>query len=105
MSRLGGWVRWIGCAAVWEAGRAVCGERHLGQSQAYSPTATQDDGVGRGNIHTRFNPNTSQITTKYAPIAPFLYQMTVSASRLSRLLPLLTASRQQKAEQRDPNRE
>ena len=31
MSRLGGWVRWIGCAAVWEAGRAVCGERHLRQ--------------------------------------------------------------------------
>ena len=52
MSRLGGWVRWIGCAAVWEAGRAVCGERHLQQTQAYSPTATEDDGVGRGNIHT-----------------------------------------------------
>ena len=52
VSRLGGWVRWIGCAAVWEAGRAVCGERHLGQTQAYSPTATEDDGVGRGNIHT-----------------------------------------------------
>ena len=52
MSRLGGWVRWIGCAAVWEAGRAVCGERHLQQTQAYSPTATEDDGVGRGDIHT-----------------------------------------------------
>ena len=52
MSRLGGWVRWIGCAAVWEAGRAVCGERHLRWTQAYSPTATEDDGVGRGNIHT-----------------------------------------------------
>ena len=52
VSRLGGWVRWIGCAAVWEAGRAVCGERHLQQTQAYSPTATEDDGVGRGNIHT-----------------------------------------------------
>ena len=52
VSRLGGWVRWIGCAAVWEAGRAVCGERHLGQTQAYSPTATEDDGVGRGDIHT-----------------------------------------------------
>ena len=42
-------MRWIGCAAVWEAGRAVCGERHLEQTQAYSPTATE---VGRGNIHT-----------------------------------------------------
>ena len=52
VSRLGGWVRWIGCAAVWEAGRAVCGERHLQQTQAYSPTATEDDGVGRGDIHT-----------------------------------------------------
>ena len=52
MSRLGGWVRWIGCAAVWEAGRAVCGERHLRQTQGYSPTATEDDGVGRGDIHT-----------------------------------------------------
>ena len=52
VSRLGGWVRWIGCAAVWEAGRAVCGERHLRQTQAYSPTATEDDGVGRGDIHT-----------------------------------------------------
>ena len=52
MSRLGGWVRWIGCAAVWEAGRAVCGERHLEQTQGYSPTATEDDGVGRGDIHT-----------------------------------------------------
>ena len=52
VSRLGGWVRWIGCAAVWEAGRAVCGERHLQQPQAYSPTATEDDGVGRGDIHT-----------------------------------------------------
>ena len=29
VSRLGGWVRWIGCAAVWEAVRAVCFERHL----------------------------------------------------------------------------
>ena len=29
VSRLGGWVRWIGCAAVWEADRAVCRERHL----------------------------------------------------------------------------
>ena len=38
MSRLGGWVRWIGCAAVWEAGRAVCGERHLEQTQAYALT-------------------------------------------------------------------
>ena len=45
-------MRWIGCAAVWEAGRAVCGERHLRQTQAYSPTATEDDGVGRGDIHT-----------------------------------------------------
>ena len=35
VSRLGGWVRWIGCAAVWEAGRAVCGERRLEQTQAY----------------------------------------------------------------------
>ena len=52
MSRLGGWVRWIGCAAVWEAGRAVCGERHLEQTQAYVVTATEDDGVGRGDIHT-----------------------------------------------------
>ena len=52
MSRLGGWVRWIGCAAVWEAGRAVCGERHLEQTQAYVATATEDDGVGRGDIHT-----------------------------------------------------
>ena len=52
VSRLGGWVRWIGCAAVWEAGRAVCGERHLEQTQGYSPTATEDDGVGRGDIHT-----------------------------------------------------
>ena len=52
VSRLGGWVRWIGCAAVWEAGRAVCGERHLRQTQGYSPTATEDDGVGRGDIHT-----------------------------------------------------
>ena len=52
VSRLGGWVRWIGCAAVWEAGRAVCGERRLQQTQAYSPTATEDDGVGRGDIHT-----------------------------------------------------
>ena len=52
MSRLGGWVRWIGCAAVWEAGRAVCGERRLEQTQGYSPTATEDDGVGRGDIHT-----------------------------------------------------
>ena len=25
----GGWLRWIGCAAVWEAVRAVCFERHL----------------------------------------------------------------------------
>ena len=49
MSRLGGWVRWIGCAAVWEAGRAVCGERHLEQTQAYALTATEDDGVGRGD--------------------------------------------------------
>ena len=40
------------CAAVWEAGRAVCGERHLRQTQGYSPTATEDDGVGRGDIHT-----------------------------------------------------
>ena len=32
----------------------VCGERHLRQTQAYSvPYAlTEDDGVGRGNIHT-----------------------------------------------------
>ena len=52
VSRLGGWVRWIGCAAVWEAGRAVCGERHLQQTQAYVVTATEDDGVGRGDIHT-----------------------------------------------------
>ena len=52
VSRLGGWVRWIGCAAVWEAGRAVCGERRLQQTQGYSPTATEDDGVGRGDIHT-----------------------------------------------------
>ena len=36
--RLGGWLRWIGCAAVWEAGRAVCGERHLQQTQAYALT-------------------------------------------------------------------
>ena len=36
--RLGGWVRWIGCAAVWEAGRAVCGERHLEQTQGYALT-------------------------------------------------------------------
>ena len=45
MSRLGGWVRWIGCAAVWEAGRAVCGEReacHLEQTQGYALTATED---------------------------------------------------------------
>ena len=52
VSSLGGWLRWIGCAAVWEAGRAVCGERHLEQTQGYSPTATEDDGVGRGDIHT-----------------------------------------------------
>ena len=52
VSRLGGWVRWIGCAAVWEAGRAVCGERRLEQTQAYVVTATEDDGVGRGDIHT-----------------------------------------------------
>ena len=52
VSRLGGWVRWIGCAAVWEAGRAVCGERRLEQTQAYALTATEDDGVGRGNINT-----------------------------------------------------
>ena len=52
VSRLGGWVRWIGCAAVWEAGRAVCGERRLQQTQAYVVTATEDDGVGRGDIHT-----------------------------------------------------
>ena len=45
-------MRWIGCAAVWEAGRAVCGERHLQQTQAYVVTATEDDGVGRGDIHT-----------------------------------------------------
>ena len=45
-------MRWIGCAAVWEAGRAVCGERRLEQTQGYSPTATEDDGVGRGDIHT-----------------------------------------------------
>jgi hypothetical protein len=38
VSRLGGWVRWIGCAAVWEAGRAVCGERHLEQTQGYALT-------------------------------------------------------------------
>ena len=49
MSRLGGWVRWIGCAAVWEAGRAVCGERRLQQTQDYVVTATEDDGVGRGD--------------------------------------------------------
>ena len=55
MSRLGGWVRWIGCAAVWEAGRAVCGERRLEQTQAYVVTATEDDGVGRGDIHTYAN--------------------------------------------------
>ena len=30
----------------------MCGERHLEQTQAYSPTATEDDGVGRGDIHT-----------------------------------------------------
>ena len=42
MSRLGGWVRWIGCAAVWEAGRAVCGERRLQQTQAYVVTATEE---------------------------------------------------------------
>ena len=49
----GGWLlRWIGCAAVWEAGRAVCGERHLRQTQGYALTATEDDGVGRGAIHT-----------------------------------------------------
>ena len=35
-----GWVRWAGCAAVWEAGRAVRGGRHPEQDQAYSPTAT-----------------------------------------------------------------
>ena len=54
MSRLGGWVRWIGCAAVWEAGRAVCGERHLEQTQAYvvtGPRALDPKGVD-GNIHT-----------------------------------------------------
>ena len=62
MSRLGGWVRWIGCAAVWEAGRAVCGERHLRQTQAYSPTATEDDGVGRGDIHTYAIKTCSQLT-------------------------------------------
>ena len=50
MNRLGGWVRWIGCAAVWEAVRAVCGERHLRWTQAYSPTATEDAGGGRGDI-------------------------------------------------------
>ena len=33
-----GWVRWTGCAAVWEAGRAVRGGRHPQQDQAYSPT-------------------------------------------------------------------
>ena len=52
VSRLGGWVRWIGCAAVGEPGRAVCGERHLERTQGYASTATEDDGVGRGDIHT-----------------------------------------------------
>ena len=70
MSRLGGWVRWIGCAAVWEAGRAVCGERHLRQTQGYALTATEDDGVGRGNIHTyaiefRRGPNSRPVHHSY----------------------------------------
>ena len=46
MSRLGGWLRWIGCAAVWEAGRAVGGERHLEQTQGYALTATEDATTG-----------------------------------------------------------
>ena len=52
MSRLGGWVRWIGCAAVWEAGRAVCGERRLEQTQGYALTGPLDPKGVDGNIHT-----------------------------------------------------
>jgi hypothetical protein len=63
VSSLGGWVRWIGCAAVWEAGRAVCGERHLRQTQAYALTGPRAEGVdgniqtnGLGNIPKRAKP-------------------------------------------------
>ena len=40
--RLGGWLRWIGCAAVWEAGRAVCGERHLRWAQGVAQPSTRN---------------------------------------------------------------
>ena len=93
-SRLGGWVRWIGCAAVWEAGRAVCGERHLEQTQAYAPTATEDDGVGRGNIHTirdwiklEFHDATPRLWPETFVSTPLTQQLTTQQPQLLVELP------------------
>ena len=38
VSRLGGWVRWIGWIGVWDAGRDGCGEEHLEHAQGYGLT-------------------------------------------------------------------
>ena len=55
MSRLGGWVRWIGCAAVWEAGRAVCGEAALvpGRSAAARRALTRGGAFNKGEFCTQ----------------------------------------------------
>ena len=47
MSRLGGWVRWIGCAAVWEAVRAVCGDK------APVQRSERRDGARRAGVNSR----------------------------------------------------
>ena len=52
MSRLGGWVRWIGWIGVRDAGRDLCGVDHLRHAQGYGPTATENGTAGRGDIHT-----------------------------------------------------
>ena len=56
-----GWVRWAGCAAVWEAGRAVRGGRHphsrIKPTARLRPrTARPDGGIF---IPTRLENNTN----------------------------------------------
>ena len=92
VSRLGGWVRWIGCAAVWEAGRAVCGEAALvpGRSAAARRALTRGGRLIKASFapsrpaHTRrrsgeqkpglYCVTTAQGARLWAPRAPDLEQ-------------------------------